>query len=313
MAIALCALSHSPLFGIEDPPQPVIGEVHAAVDALRQFVADFEPEVTVIFGPDHFNGVFYDLMPPFCVGVAAAGVGDWGTTAGPLNVDRVLARKVVGAALASGIDVSHSERLHVDHGMVQPLDLLFGPGERPSVIPIFINCVGLPLGPVKRVRLLGEAVGAELASWNKRVLVIASGGLSHDPPVPQFDGAPPELAARLIDGRNPTPEMRALRQQRVIEAGRAHAAGDTTYQQINPAFDKRVLDTLAAGELDAMDSWSNELVEREGGHSGHEIRPWLAAFAALSAAGAYQMDRRWYWPVKEWMTGFAFATATSKQ
>ncbi|MFF1257454.1 hypothetical protein ACFVZT_11530, partial [Streptomyces sp. NPDC058321] len=32
------------------------------------------------------NGFFYDLMPPFCIGYEAMGVGDYGTTEGPLSV-----------------------------------------------------------------------------------------------------------------------------------------------------------------------------------------------------------------------------------
>ena len=29
--------------------------------------------LVVVFGPDHFNGFFYELMPAFCIGTAAEG------------------------------------------------------------------------------------------------------------------------------------------------------------------------------------------------------------------------------------------------
>jgi 2,3-dihydroxyphenylpropionate 1,2-dioxygenase len=297
------------MYGINDPEPAVLVAVDAAIDQARAFVRDFDPELTVVFGPDHYNGIFYDMMPAFCIGSAASSVGDWGTDAGPLPVDRGAARRLVSAVLADEIDVAQSEQMHVDHGIAQPLEFLFGKGYPNPVVPVFINAVGLPLGPMRRVRLLGQSVGRELLSWNKRVLVIGSGGLSHDPPIPRLEEVPPDVVARLIDGRNPSPQLRAERRRRVIEASRAHAAGDTTYQQINPEFDREIMDTLSSGELAQSDSWSNSWMEETGGHSAHEIRSWVAAFAALSAGGRYRVADRGYWPVKEWMTGFGIMTA----
>ncbi len=81
--------------------------------------------------------------------------------------------------------------MDVDHGTVQPLQTLFGDVASVPVIPIFINSVATPLGPIKRARALGAAVGDFLATLGKRVLVVGSGGLSHDPPVPTLATAPP--------------------------------------------------------------------------------------------------------------------------
>ncbi|BDB20766.1 2,3-dihydroxyphenylpropionate/2,3-dihydroxicinnam ic acid 1,2-dioxygenase [Pseudomonas sp. CYM-20-01] len=309
MTLALCALSHSPLFGINNPGPETLDSVESALGTMRAFVRDFDPELTVIFGPDHFNGVFYDMMPAFCIGSGAISVGDWGTEPGPLPVDREAARRLVRAVLDAGIDVAQSERMLVDHGIVQSLEFLFGKQMTQPLIPVFVNAVGLPLGPLQRIRLLGEAIGREITSWDRRVLVIASGGLSHDPPIPRLEGATPEVAARLIDGRNPSPEIRTQRQQRVIAAGKAHALGDSAFQPINPAFDAQIMATLASGCLTDADHWSNEWIESSGGHSGHEIRAWLAAFAALSVRGRYQVTNQWYWPVDEWMTGFGMMIA----
>lgn len=309
MTVAICTMSHSPLYGITDPGTETITEVNDALDRVRSFVRDFDPEITIIFGPDHYNGVFYDMMPAFCIGSGARSVGDWGTDAGPLPVDRDAARQLVADVLEAGIDIAQSEEMHVDHGISQALEFIFGKGYTNPVIPIFINAVGLPLGPMERIRLLGEVVGRSVAAWNKRVLIIGSGGLSHDPPVPRLEEASPEVIARLIDGRNPSPELRAERQKRVIDAGKAHAEGDTTYQAINPDFDHLVMDTLGAADFATVDGWTNSYMEAEGGHSAHEIRTWVAAYAALSAVGTYEVTDRWYWPVAEWMTGFGITTA----
>lgn len=313
MPLALCTLSHSPLYGINDPAPDTLDAVHAAFDRTRDFVRDFDPDITIVFGPDHYNGIFYDMMPAFCIGSGARSVGDWGTEPGPLPVERPSARRLVSAVLNDGIDVAQSEEMHVDHGIAQPLEFLFGKHYTNPVIPVFVNAVGLPLGPMQRIRLLGESIGRELVSWNKRVLVVGSGGLSHDPPVPRLDEATPEVLARLIDGRNPSPELRAERQRRVIEAGQAHSAGDTSYQEINPDFDATIMNTLANGAVSETDLWTNDWMEKAGGHSAHEIRTWVAAFAALSTAGHYTVTDRWYWPVREWMTGFGMITAVQEK
>lgn len=50
----------------------------------------------------------------------------------------------------------------------------------------------------------------------------------------------------------------------------------------------------------------------EGGGSAHEIRTWVAAFAALQAAGPYETTMRYYKPAPELIAGFAIRTARPK-
>ena len=159
-------------------------------------------------------------MPPFCIGTAAQGVGDYGTHAGPLDVPADIATDCARAVLESGMDVALSASMDVDHGTVQPLQKLFGDATARPVIPIFINSVATPLGPLRRVRALGAAVGTYLATLGKRVLVVGSGGLSHDPPVPTLATAPPAALARIVHGEPMTPEQRQARQVAVMDAAR---------------------------------------------------------------------------------------------
>ena len=182
--IALCCMSHSPLLNLPGPPQDLLDDIDGALAQAREFVEGFDPELVVIFAPDHYNGFFYKLMPPFCIGTEAQGVGDYGTHKGPLDVPEATAVACAKAVLSAGVDVAVSANMDVDHGTVQPLEKLFGRATAHSVIPIFINSVATPLGPLHRCRTLGTAVGSYLATLNKRVLVVGSGGLSHDPPVP---------------------------------------------------------------------------------------------------------------------------------
>jgi 2,3-dihydroxyphenylpropionate 1,2-dioxygenase len=192
---------------------------------------------------------------------------------------------------------------------VQPLDILFGGIDAVPVVPVFVNGVATPLGPLGRIRALGAAIGHAAASLDRRVLFLGSGGLSHDPPVPVLDGAPPRVVDALIDGNLPTPQQRAKGEERIIQAGRNYAAGSTAMIPINPAWDNLVLDTFEQGKLTAVDDWTVEWMATEGGGSAHEVRTWIAAFAALAATGPYRLTSRFYKPVPEWITGFAVATA----
>jgi 2,3-dihydroxyphenylpropionate 1,2-dioxygenase len=306
---ALVGLSHSPLIGKNDPEPEVLDRVEAAVDVARDFVADFAPELVVLYAPDHYNGFFYKEMPPFCLGTAAHSVGDFGSQPGPLSVDTDAAKALAEGVLSRGVDLTISARMTVDHGFAQPLETLFGGIDRIPVVPIFVNGVATPLCPVSRIRALGTAVGQAATGLDRRVLFLASGGLSHDPPVPVLEGAPPKVADALIEGHPPTPEQRSRGEGRVVQAGREYAAGATAMIPINPAWDNKLLDLLEHGDLAAFDDWTVEDMAAEGGGSAHEVRTWIAAFASLAATGDYAMNYRFYEAIPAWIAGFAVASA----
>lgn len=302
-------MSHSPLLNLPGPSQDLLDDIESALTPARQFVEDFDPEIVVIFAPDHYNGFFYKLMPPFCIGTEAQGVGDYGTHKGPLDVPEAVAVGCAKAVLSAGVDIAISANMEVDHGAVQPLEKLFGSATARPVIPIFINSVATPLGPLHRCRTLGSAVGSYLATLGKRVLLVGSGGLSHDPPVPTLSTATPQVVERIVHGRPMTPEQRTVRQTAVMDAAKSFAAGESDLAPLNPEFDRQFLEIVDSGHLGDLDTWSNSFIANEGGNSAHEIRTWVAAFAALAAAGPYRTDVRYYRPAPELIAGFAVRTA----
>ncbi|MER5435876.1 3-carboxyethylcatechol 2,3-dioxygenase [Streptomyces sp. NPDC002588] len=312
MTAAAVGLSHSPLIGKNDPAPEVLARVDEAVETAKAFIRDFDPELVVLYAPDHYNGFFYKEMPPFCLATEAHAVGDFGSQAGPLSVDTAAAKSLAQGVLDRGVDLTISARMTVDHGFAQPLEVLFGGIDRVPVVPVFVNGVATPLGPVARIRALGTALGEAAAELDKRVLFLASGGLSHDPPVPVLDGAPPRVADALIEGLPPTPEQRAKGEQRVVQAGRDYVAGSTAMVPINPSWDNRLLDHLAHGELTEFDSWTVEGMAKEGGGSAHEVRTWIAAYASLAATGPYEMTSRFYEAIPAWIAGFAVTTARGR-
>ena len=313
MTIKLMCLSHTPLRGLNDPGPEVVAEVDTVIAHARAEVEAFDPELIVIFAPDHYNGLFYDLMPPFVIATAADSVGDYKTMLGPLSVDSEMALRMARFILDQDVDIALSHRLQVDHGCTQTLEELTGSLSRYPVVPIIINSVAPPFAPYRRIRKLGEAVGKFITTLgNKRVLIAGTGGLSHEPPVPLLDGAPEAIAEFLICGRNPTPEARAARQARTIAAGKIYGTELSQQTPLNVEWDQAFIDLLLSGKLDAVDDFSIEEISKEAGRSTHEVRTWVAAFAALAAAsdsGRYAARRDYYRPINEWIAGYGVMSA----
>ncbi len=156
----LHCLSHTPLVGYVDPEQAVLDEVNGTIADARARIAAFDPELVVLFAPDHYNGFFYDVMPPFCLGIGATAIGDFSSASGVLPVPTALAEACAHAVMKEGIDLAVSYCMQVDHGFAQPLEFLLGGLDTLPVLPVFINGVASPLPGFQRTRMLGEAITA---------------------------------------------------------------------------------------------------------------------------------------------------------
>lgn len=301
--LAICA-SHTPLKDHSEPGPGVRAAVDACFAQLRDRVVAFAPELLVVFGPDHFNGFFHRLMPSFCIGAMAESIGDWNTPSGPLPCAPALAVRAAEHAHQRGVDLAVSWRMEVDHGLTQTTQMLVDWDQLPPMLPIFINCVGAPRPPLKRVEALGRAVGEFLGTLDQRVLLLGSGGISHDPPVPALDTAAPEVRERLIGGGAVSREARAARQARVLEDARGQVAGTSNGLPLNPAWDHAFLAALLAQDFGRLTAYDDAGISRDGGRGGHEIRTWIAVAAAMSALGARPPKLEFYAPIAEWVAGF---------
>lgn len=306
--LALCCMSHTPLLNTGDPGESAVRQVGEALRSAREFVVAFDPDLVIIFGPDHYQGFRYELMPPFCVGMSATAIGDYNTSPGDLDVPQALADDLVTHLLAADLDVAMSEKMVVDHGISQPLENLFGSSATKPVIPVFVNSVAEPLGPLRRIRRLGTAVGEFAARLDRKVLLVGSGGLSHDVPIPRLRLSPPEAVAYIVDKRR-TPAEQKAREEAIRQAGQAFARGESSLMPLNPELDEQILRQFENGDLSSFDAWSVEWLGEQGGSSIHEVRSWIAAHAALQAAGPYRTESSFYQPVPDWIIGFAVTTA----
>lgn len=314
MTLATICASHSPLMHEGVATAQIKEDVGHAFTALADFVRNFAPDLIVMFWPDHFNGFFYDLMPAFCVGLGANAIGDWDTRPGELPVPTDAASDLLANLLHNGIDIASSRRMSVDHGAVQIWEEMFGkdhPYPAP-IIPIFINCSAPPLPEYQRASHLGRMVGDWARQTGKRVLIAGSGGLSHDPPTPDFATAPDDVRERLISGRNPTAETMAARKAFVLESGAAAAQGLPPCMPLNPAWDKEVMELFSSGQLAEFGTFNTTEVRQVAGRGANEILTWVAAFSAQASAGAYEPDYRFYRAVDGWIAGMGMIACRTR-
>jgi len=302
-ARAFLGLSHTPLMGLNPVAEPVQREIDVTLAALRDAVLGWAPELVVLIGPDHYNGFFNELMPPFCIGDDAVAVGDYLTPAGRLNVDAGAAIALATHLMDEDFDIAVSRRMRVDHGFSQALQVIWGGLESPPVVPIFMNAVAQPGIPrLRRCRALGASIGRFLDGEPRRTLVIGSGGLSHEPPVPTLAHPDPSVRERITVRRETTEADREAKTRRVMAAGVALAAGDPGMKPLNPDWDRRWMDALAANRLDALTGLDEAGITRDAGLSGHESKTWLIARAALP--GPLACPVRWYRAIPEWIAGY---------
>lgn len=310
MKLALACASHTPML-LEGAysDAATCAQVRNSYDRMANFIRDFAPDQIIQFSPDHYHGFHYDNMPSFCVGAAARSYGDWKTATGALPVDEDFALDLLDAVRAADIDAAVSFDMVVDHGFVQLWEAMFGKFDRYPIVPIFVNAIAHPLPAYRRARLLGEAVGRFARRSGRRVLFAASGGLSHDPVIPMIRGAAPEVRDRLIGRSTFTPEQQAHREIQVREAARLAMTDEGPSRPLNPEWDRALLDTLARADWTTTDNFTAEGIDAVAGAGGNEILCWVAATAALSAAGSFEVIQQDYIAVPGWIAGMAHFAA----
>lgn len=303
---AFLGMSHSPLLGLNPISDEDQLALESAVAQARSAVHAFDPELIVLIGPDHYNGFFNDLMPTFCIGSEVTAVGDYLSPAGPLNVPSDTAIALAEHLMDAHFDMAVSRRMLVDHGFSQALQVLWGDDlKTPPVIPIFLNAVAQPsIARMGRCVALGQAIGGFLDTLPQRTLLIGSGGLSHEPPVPTLQHPDPAVRERITIKQTPSLQERDAKTERVKAAGMALAHGEDWMKPLNPQWDLQWMQAIASGDLSGLCAMSEESIAKEAGNSAHESKTWLVARSALPLNTGLPCPVRAYRPIPALIAGY---------
>lgn len=254
-------------------------------------------DAVIIVGSNHFRGYWLDMMPAFSIGVGEVdAAGEHGTPKGLQRVDPGLAQEVCNGLIAQDFDVAFSTKLSVDHGISHAIQWIVGENSTP-VIPIVVNCFAPPLPSLKRCMKFGETLADVVSGLpnNLRIGVIATGGLSHQLPFPDWRKPESDDDEFLVEswkqGRGNWSQYETRRRQIVVNAP----------PELNEDFDRHVLQLIEQGKMSEFPYFvdGEELVSKAG-NGAAEIRAWLIMCAALGHAPGETLC---YSPMPEWLTG----------
>ncbi|WP_336213174.1 hypothetical protein [Nonomuraea sp. LPB2021202275-12-8] len=293
--------SHSTLMNTHWEQTAAVEEAKRFRDGLaeaRRQITAARPDTVVIVGSNHFRGFWLDLIPAFTIGVGeCVASGESGTPSGPQQVDVELARQLTDRLVECGFDPAFSARLQIDHGQSHAIQYLLDGLDVP-IVPLVVNVFAPPLPTLRRCAQLGDALREALTDHPRRIAVIASGGLSHRLPWPDWRdprGDDEEfMVSAWLDGRT---NWRSYDERRRAIVRAAEPA-------IAPDFDREFLALLEQGRAAELCTLSSDELQARAGNGAHEIRCWLIMAAALAHAPSHTIS---YDPVPDWLTGMAVA------
>lgn len=301
------AASHTTLMNTQWDKVDHLPRAHEFRNALAkasEALIAAKPDLVVILGSNHFRGFWLDLMPSFTIGVGEVlAAGEHGTPKGELNVEPATALAICEGLLARDFDCAFSSKLSVDHGISHAVQWLLADIDVP-IVPIVINCFAPPLPTLSRVSRFGDALRDVLVNMapDKRVAVIATGGLSHALPFPDWrkpEGDDQEFIAHSWkEGRGRWEEFETRRRSIIVNAPPV----------VNEEFDRWFLDAFESdGLAEILGSLSDDELVLKAGNGGNEVRAWIALSRVLANIPARTLA---YSPMPEWLTGMAVAVVS---
>jgi len=165
----------------------------SAIDQLRDRVAALRPDVLVVIGDDQHENLLDDNMPPFTIFIgrqAEASVSlrylnqPRSENRTKYEIDAQLGAALVTGLMDRGFDPAYSKKTRYDgglgHAFARVLKFLV-PNADCRVLPVMVNTYYPPAPSAKRCLQFGQTLAELIREFpgNDRVVIAASGGLSH--------------------------------------------------------------------------------------------------------------------------------------
>jgi len=317
------SMSHVPgALGWPDaPPSDQRKRLSAIHETLRQHVTESAPDLIIAFLDDHFENHFRNLLPSIGVAVAPSHVGPAEYMMDALRFeeqhvipsDPEIAELLLRGLVHKGFDAARMGAIEYGNNLMMPLHFIRPEFDIP-IVPVYINVFSPPLIPYWRAYDLGATVRevVETLPGDLRVSFLATGGLSHWPPV-WTEGAPEDdqflqrMKHYQTEGRGflaDDPDLYSdLARYEVDMMSRMQWPLGYQHPLVNEHWDREMIEHFERGDVRYMRELTFDEVEQRGGHGGHEALNWVALMGAMKGASA---DYAAYEPVTEWITGMSY-------
>ena len=189
--------------------------IFAGFEPAREWLAELAPDVAIVVYNDHASAFSLELTPTFTLGLAdrfrPADQG-YGRRKVPDVIGHPdLAIHLLERLVADEFDMAQALEMDVDHGLTVPLSVLCGtPDAWPfPVIPLAVNVIKYPQPTAHRCLRLGAAIARAVSGYPEdlRVLVIGTGGMSHQLQGERAGLWNPEFDRAFLDNLTADPEQ----------------------------------------------------------------------------------------------------------
>jgi 2,3-dihydroxyphenylpropionate 1,2-dioxygenase len=176
------AVAHTPqlLARPDTEDRDLVLRVHAAFRRVKTRVESLKPDVIVMVGGDHIEGFFLSSVPALAVYVGTQTSGTFGHYAFTFPNHESLARHIVEEGIARGFDLTYTQDAKLDYAYSLPLHFTM-PEPSVPIVPVHVNVYLPPQPTPSRCYAWGRALGGILRARPERVILMASGGMSHFP------------------------------------------------------------------------------------------------------------------------------------
>jgi aromatic ring-opening dioxygenase catalytic subunit (LigB family) len=206
MLVGAFACAHTPqlIARPETEDRDLVVRVHAAFGRVQTRLAELAPEAIAIVAGDHVEAFFLDAVPALGVYVGTECAGSFGPYHYRFPIHEPLARAVLEEGLERGFDLFYTQDAPLDYAFFVPLHFTM-PERAAPIVPLHVNVYLPPQPTPRRCYEWGRALGAILQARPERVVLMASGGMSHFPGTDRY--ASPEVdwdrrvLAQLREGR----------------------------------------------------------------------------------------------------------------
>jgi 2,3-dihydroxyphenylpropionate 1,2-dioxygenase len=222
MLVGAFACAHTPqlLARPETEDRALVLRVHAAFARVKQRLEALRPDAIVMVAGDHVEAFFLDGVPALAVYVGTECAGAFGPYRYRFPIHEPLARAVVEEGVERGFDLLYTQSAPLDYAFYVPLHFTM-PSPAVPIVPVHVNVYLPPQPTPRRCHAWGAALGAILRARPERVVLMASGGMSHYPGTDRYGSPDVEWDRRVLEqlaeGRGA--ELAALTGEELDKAG----------------------------------------------------------------------------------------------
>ena len=218
------SIAHSYDRGLQN--DPTWAPLYRGYAPAKEWLDRLRPDLMIVVYNDHMNRFFFDAYPTFALGVAdkhpQADEG-WGKRDLPdLPGHARFSWHFAQSLVEDEFDPTICQEMTVDHGILSVLPLLTDNRWPAPLVPLAANVIQHPLPTPRRFFRLGEAIRHAVESYPEdlRVLVVSTGGMSHQLHGERFGFVNPDWDNEFMDRLESDPEsLAALPHKTWMERG----------------------------------------------------------------------------------------------